>query len=179
MTPIDFLTRHAPLFDGVTWAIGGSTLLARLGLEVSPRDLDLVVTEADFDTLYQRLAGVAQDQKLAPHPQFCTRRFARFACADGLEIDLMAGLGLRLEGGAFHWPFDAAARDVHDGLPWCYAEDWALLYRLMGRDTRRAQLDGYLARHGLQRPDRVAANLFAGYPDSALRPPPAWWPWDE
>ena len=40
-------------------------------------------------------------------------------------------------------------------------------------------LDEWLDEHGVSHPQRIAANLFAGYPEKYLKPAPDWWPWEE
>jgi hypothetical protein len=177
--PTAFARELAPLLADKTWAIGGDTLLHRLGLEAAPRDLDLVTTAADFAAVRRVLAEHGRDVTPEPPPDYATRYFARFETDNGLTVDLIAELAIRLERGVFRWPFDADAIELADELPWCSAEDWALLYRLIGRDECAAALDAWLAEHGVARPDRLADCLTAGYPEQRLVPLPEWWPWDE
>lgn len=178
-TPLAFITALAPQLAGHTWAIGGSTLLQHLDLVDEPRDLDLITTATDFAALKTILLGMAQDITPPPHPQYATRHFARVQTTDGLQIDLMAEMAIKLDKGAFRWPFDASAIWQANGLNWCMPEDWALLYRLMQRPEQIETLDDWLNEHGVHNPQRIAANLFAQYPEKALKPTPDWWPWDE
>ena len=178
-TPRAFITARAPQLAGLSWAIGGSTLLQQLGLVDEPRDLDLITTAEDFAAVKALLLQHASDITPPPHPLYATRHFARLQTADGLEIDLIAGLAIRLDKGQFRWPFDASAVWQADGLNWCMAEDWALLYRLMGYSEQTEALDEWLDEHGVSHPQRIAANLFAGYPEKYLKPAPDWWPWEE
>lgn len=178
-TPREFITALAPQLAGLTWAIGGSTLLQQLDLVDEPHDLDLVTTAEDFAALKALLLTQAADITPPPHPQYATRHFARFQTADGLCIDLMANMVIKLDKGQFQWPFDASAIWQADGLSWCMPEDWALLYRLMGYAEQTEALDDWLNEHGVANPQRIAANLFAQYPEKYLKPTPDWWPWDE
>jgi hypothetical protein len=178
-TPLQLAKTLAPLLAGHCWAIGGSTLLQHLDLVEQPRDLDIVTTAADFAAVRAVLAAHGQDITPPPHPQYATRHFARFDMGNGLTADLIADMAIKLEKGSYRWPFDASARFEADGLPWCCPEDWALLYRLMGREEQTEALDEWLNEHGIQHPQRLAANLFAQYPASAMQPAPDWWPWDE
>ncbi|MCW3482167.1 hypothetical protein OL229_21855 [Neisseriaceae bacterium JH1-16] len=177
--PLAFATALAPQLTARSWAIGGSALLHRLGLAAAPDRLELVTTAADFAAMAQTLAEQARDISPDPHPDYAPRHFARFETADGLQIELVAEMAIRLERGVFRWPFDATAIEPADGLPWCCIEDWALLYRLLGDAESAALLDGYLDEHGIGRPDRLADFLDARYPETALEPLPDWWPWDE
>lgn len=177
-TPLAFIRALAPQLSGYSWAIGGSTLLQQLQLVELPRSLDLICAETDFAAIQTLLLQHGSDITPAPHPLYASRHFARIVAGE-LEINLVAGLAIRLDKGVYRWPFDASAIEQADGLPWCMAEDWALLYRLMGYDEQRDAVDDWLNEHGVSHPQRIAANLFAQYPEKALRPAPDWWPWDE
>ncbi|SCK17207.1 hypothetical protein [Vogesella sp. LIG4] len=178
-TPLQLAHQLAPALAGRCWAIGGSTLLQQLGLVDEPRGLDIVTTAADFAAVREVLAARGRDITPPPHPQYATRHYARFELPDAAPVDLIAEMAIRLPKGSFRWPFDASAVQQADGLPWCLPEDWALLYRLMGKEEQVEALDDWLGEHGVQQPLRLAANLFAQYPESALQPLPDWWPWEE
>lgn len=178
-TPLEFARALAPALAGRCWAIGGSTLLQQLGLVEQPRNLNLITTAADFAALRAVLATHGSDITPPPLLPFNSPQFARFDVGGGLCVDLTAELSIKLDKGSYRWPFDAGALQQADGLPWCFAEDWALLYRLLGRHEQSEALDEWLEEHGVQQPQRLAANLFAQYPEKLLQPPPAWWPWEE
>ena len=49
-----------------------------------------------------------------------------------------------------------------------------------GDSVQTRTLDsGGVDEHGVTHPQRIAANLFAGYPEKYLKPAPDWWPWEE
>ena len=178
-TPLTLARTLAPRLAGLCWAIGGSTMLQQLQLVEQPHDLDIITSSQDFPALCAQLAAMGHAITPPADPRHATRHAARFEMADGLQVDVLADLALRLDKGVFHWPFDAGAIQQADGLPWCLPEDWALLYRLSGCEEQTEALDEWLGEHGVQHPQRLAANLFAGYPEQLLRPTLPWWPWDE
>ena len=78
------------------FGIGGSCLLWQLGLEVSPNDIDMVCTEADFPAICDALkADGFTAQNTAPHPQYMSAHFCRFSRADWPDIELMAGIAVK------------------------------------------------------------------------------------
>jgi hypothetical protein len=142
--PLSLAHEIAPLLVGLRWAIGGSVLLHRLGLEAAPRDLDVVTTPGDFEAVRTRLGSRLQQLNIAPHPRYASRQFARLASSTGIQIDLMADIAVHTQAGVQTWAFDAATIEQHDGLPWMRAADWLQLYNLFDRPQRVAQLAQYL-----------------------------------
>ncbi|MGL4574686.1 MAG: hypothetical protein ACRCV9_07850, partial [Burkholderiaceae bacterium] len=74
--PLALAHHIAPTLNGLQWAIGGSVLLHRLGLEAAPRDLDIVTTDQDFAPLCAQLAQQLQRIERTPHPRYVSQHFA-------------------------------------------------------------------------------------------------------
>lgn len=132
------------LLDGLVWAIGGSVLLYRLGLESDPNDLDIVTTRRDFEAARLKLESKygasfrpADSFKLSSH-------FAKFDRQPLCNIDLMAGIGIQeaVVGEAF--VFNRRKIKIIDGLPWMAAHDWLRIYSIFDRPRRVSQLKIYL-----------------------------------
>lgn len=138
--------RIAPLLGDLPWGIGGSVLLHHLGLEPAPADLDVVTTVEAFPELRDRLAGVLEPAAHTPHPKYLSAGFARLADAQGVVVEVMAGIAVVDGGLRSTWEFHPATIVRADGLPWMSAGDWLELYRLFDRPARVAQLQRYLAR---------------------------------
>ncbi len=141
----------APLLEGVAWAIGGSVLLHHLGIEPAPNDLDIVVTEAHFAECITRLQRVAGAGHRPSGEGLASTHFQRFDAGPGAAVDVMAGIAARTATGLVRWHFDASRVRHEDGLPWMFAEDWLVLYRLFNRPARVAQVASFLALAHFQR----------------------------
>jgi hypothetical protein len=146
--PLMLARQIAPDLSGLTWAIGGSTLLHNLGLVDSPNDLDLVVTEEDFTTIAARLFSVFGSHSRPESKYLASAQFARFQAYSNCHIDIMASIAVRQGARLQPWHFDPASVRIRDGLPWMRASDWLELYRLFDRPERVALLEDYLAAQG-------------------------------
>jgi hypothetical protein len=135
----------APTLAGLDWGVGGSVLLAHLGLPVTPNDLDLVTTPAHFAELTERLKQVLTTREKPRDTRYVTAHFLHLVSADGVGVDVMAGIAVREPAGIQTWTFDPARTALVDGLPWMLAEDWLSLYALFGREARVRILTDYLA----------------------------------
>ncbi|UTH72821.1 hypothetical protein [Chromobacterium sp. IIBBL 290-4] len=143
--PLLLARQLAPLLEGLEWAIGGSSLLWRLGLEPAPRDLDIVVSLECAGAAETILDGCLQRLPRPAHADYASEVFVRYRASSGVELDLMAGIAARREGALVRWEFDPAKSCRQDALPFMPAEDWLDLYRLFDRPRRVEQLTRYLA----------------------------------
>ena len=127
---------------GLVTALGGSGLLAALGLTDTVRDWDLT-TDAEPEAVAAALtsAHLKYDAVPAGDGPYATR--ARF-CVDGddHDVDLMVGFAVRSNGSRIALP--TRVTGVRFGLPLGDPVVWALAYRLMGRDERAATLQAWL-----------------------------------
>ena len=132
---------------GVRHAVGGSGLLAALGLVERVNDWD-VTCDADLDTLADLFAG-------QPH-----ERFGNSGChadhklnLEGGRIELIARFAFFVAGGVVRIPTRVTTR--WRGLPVGSPEGWAVAYAIMGeldnaphRTERAELLFAHLAAHG-------------------------------
>jgi len=96
---VEALHRHA-----VVTALGGSGLLAALGLTDRVRDWDLT-TDAEPELVAAALAaaGLTHDRAVAGDGRYATR--ARFRIEGGdHEVDLLVGFGFRADGDTIAMP---------------------------------------------------------------------------
>ncbi|WP_158755833.1 hypothetical protein [Dyella sp. S184] len=135
----------APHLDGLCWAIGGSSLLCRLGLEAAPADLDIVTTNEHFAAVRERLSGTMDEQHRPRHANYVSRHFALFRSATGVAVDVMAGIAVRTPSGIVQWPYSGSTIETSDDLPWMRAEEWLALYAIFNRPQRVEQLKVYLS----------------------------------
>ena len=127
---------------GIVAALGGSGLLAALGLADQVRDWDLS-TDAERDSVASALASADLEavQVAAGDGRYATR--ARFRIEGGdHEVDLLVGFALRSGGSRIAIPTRVTGWWL--GLPLGDPAEWALAYRLMGRDERARTLQGWL-----------------------------------
>ncbi len=142
--------RIAPLLEGLAWAIGGSVLLHHLGIEPTPNDLDIVVTEAHFAAAMARLQPMAGTSHRPAGDGLMSTHFARLGTGTDTAIDVMAGIAAHTAHGTVRWHFDPTRVRHENGLPWMLAQDWLVLYRLFNRPARVAQLSSFLTQPHLK-----------------------------
>jgi hypothetical protein len=133
---------QAALADaGVPSVIGGSGLLASLGLVDEARDWDLVLPAGSVETAERVLAALGLDATRAPegHPRYATEAMLAVDAGDH-SIDVLVGFAVRPARGVVAIP--PGAGDTWRGLVMARADDWAVAYRAMGRDARAALLEG-------------------------------------
>jgi hypothetical protein len=134
---VDTLQKHA-----MVTALGGSGLLAALGLTDRVRDWDLTTdAEPDLVASALRAARLRHDQVTAGDGGYATR--ARFRVDGGdHEVDLLVGFAFRVDGSTI--PMPTRVTGHWQGLPLGDPVVWAQAYRLMGRPGRVAALQTWL-----------------------------------
>ncbi len=143
--PVRLAQELAPTLRGLDWGIGGSSLLWKLGIADSPRDLDLVTTAAHFPEMNRLISLKLGQGSSPPHPVYRSRYFARFAPKGPVPVDLFAEVRVETPSGVAEWAFQSASWDAEDNLPWMRAEDWLHLYQLFDRPIQVKALRDYLA----------------------------------
>jgi hypothetical protein len=127
---------------GVVAAVGGSGLLAALGLINQVRDWD-VSCDAPTETVEAALhsTGLRYTRAVAGDGQHATR--ARFAVvAEDHEVDVLVGFAIRDGGHVIPLPTRVTSR--WRGLPMADPTVWLTAYRLLGRHQRADCLDAWL-----------------------------------
>jgi hypothetical protein len=125
----------APQLAGLPWAIGGSVLMWKLGLEPAPHDLDIMTDSEHFPLVSAQISQVCGSGKTVSHPRYCSDFFRRFD-DERASVDLMADVRVQSPHGLLCWDFDPRSIAIDDGLPWMRAEDWLVLYQLFDRPHR-------------------------------------------
>jgi hypothetical protein len=143
------LQRLLPILRPYRFGVGGSLLLAELGLLQTARDLDLVCVAEDFAGLVQALRDsrcpVLEQVSVPPHPLYQSEFFARFIDSAGTEIEVMANIRVQQQDKIQEWRFDAAQIQLRHTIPWMSAAQWLELYQLFQRTERVTVLQQYLA----------------------------------
>ncbi|MCQ4090200.1 hypothetical protein [Exiguobacterium sp. LL15] len=131
--------------ERIQFGIGGSLLLAQHGLQVVPRDIDLVVALADAERavllLFEMGIVLEQDETSL----YATEVFQEFMI-EGIDLDLMSGLQVHHDEGVFVYPFDEQSIDSAK-LPFMALVDWYVIYQLIpGREQKVAMIEQYLTK---------------------------------
>ncbi len=141
--PLDIVRALQQAFavEGVVSVVGGSGLLASLGLADEAHDWDLVLPVGSAPVAEQVLAQLGLEAQRAPggHPQFATEALFTIDAGDH-SIDVLVGFAVRTDAGVVSVPARAGAS--WRGLVMARADDWVAAYRAMGRDARASLLEG-------------------------------------
>jgi hypothetical protein len=128
---------------GIGSVVGGSGLLASLGLVETVNDWDLV-TDGDGARVSAVLSslGLPDEPAAGDTAGFATRALHRLE-RSGERVDLLVGFAIRTADGVVRIP--ALAGSTWRGLTMARPEEWRIAYRAMGRPERAAMLDRLLA----------------------------------
>lgn len=134
----------------VFWALGGSALLYFKGLDVSPRDLDILVDISDIERakeLVESLGGIELEDIHKGDGTYLTEKFYTFEY-HGVEIDLMANPGVNKGLGPYYFAFNKMS--VRESVLLenisIYLSDlseWEQYYRFLERPSRVTQIMEY------------------------------------
>ena len=125
---------------GVTVALGGSGLLAALGVADRVRDWDLTSDAAPGEVI----AALAGDPYTASGND-ALHADHKLAFADG-AIEIILGFAFFTAAGVVRIPTWVSER--RDGLPLGSPEAWAVAYHLLGRPAKSEALFALLAKRG-------------------------------
>lgn len=170
------LSKAGALLDAgnILWGVGASVLLWRYGLVEAPRDIDIMVGQADAERAARLLDGLGTRVEGRGAGPFVTEHFYEFD-VDGVEVDVMGGFAVRYGGGVYRYRFDARSvprRLAVAGhcLPFMSLEEWLALYLLMpGREQRAALIERHLRERGLEYPALLRRMLESGLPQAVAR----------
>jgi len=149
---------------GIEVALGGSGLLAALGLARIVRDWDLT-TDAPRAAVESALVGLAWMDKGSDALHADEKLMF-----PSLALEIIRGFAFFVPGGVVHVPTRVTGR--WNDLPLGSPESWAVAYSLLGRDEKRDLLLEWLRTNGASRtaveallaqplPDPIAAALHA------------------
>lgn len=132
----------------ITWAIGASMMLNLSEIDIDVHDIDIMVSQDDFALACNALIGICDEIRVEESNLFRTKQFKRYVC-DGIEIDIMSGMGIIHKLGFFEYQFKK--EDIEKvmyvdstRLPLCYIEDWYIFYHLMSnRYTTLQKIERY------------------------------------
>lgn len=136
---------------GLTVALGGSGLLAALGLGDTVRDWDLTC-----DDPLDRVVAALDGEPFVHKGSDELHADQKLALADG-TVEVILGFAFQVAGAVVRIPTVVSARV--EGIPLASPEGWAIAYGLLGREAKSDALFDHLARHGAD--PSVVARLLA------------------
>ncbi len=140
----------------IDWAVGASTMLMLREVNISAHDIDVMVGEEHFTIAHQCLSSFCEELYVEPSKNFKSRYFKRYIY-NGIEIDLMSGMGIVHELGLFDYHFtkldiDDYVKLNNESIPLCFVEDWLVFYHLMpNRDKTIKLIEVYFKTHEFNR----------------------------
>jgi len=135
---------------GVHWGVGASVLLYYHCLVEKPHDIDIMIAQADADMVAAIFDTIGSETPTDPgRGLYSTTRFLEYL-VNGTEVDIMAGLAIRHEGGTYVFPFDdwsVTMTRTESGviIPFTSLEDWYVIYQLIpGREAKVKLIEEHL-----------------------------------
>lgn len=151
---IELLKKIALQFEkaDITWALGGSMMLYFKGIVPVFQDIDLMVADADAQTVQSILCSMGQMQPQTPNPKFRSKAFMEFVI-DSVDVDVIAGFAivsgdsvvdcsLQKEQIAERMPLGEACIPLQSPALWCR------YYRLMDRNEKAQMIEQALSDSG-------------------------------
>lgn len=132
----------------VTWAIGASMLLYFKGITFEFHDIDIMVSEEEFDIAKEILLSFGKMQPPNPNNKYRTRYFGEFN-VDGVDIDVMAGFIIVDKDKEYYFPLKRETiKDFTEvngiSIPLQAIEEWHTYYKLMGRTEKVKMIEPWL-----------------------------------
>jgi hypothetical protein len=156
--------------EKVLWGVGASIILNHYGLIDKPNDIDILVAEKDIEKA-DRLLGSSGVKKVRENSDtYATKHFYEYAI-EGFDVDVMSGLILNHNNGAFRYIFDESSIVSYTEIngvkiPLTSLEDWYVLYQLIpNREVKVRLIEDYLIRVGIRNSDLLERALFLDLPD--------------
>ncbi|KMK76943.1 hypothetical protein AB990_07950 [Alkalihalobacillus pseudalcaliphilus] len=148
----------------ISWAVGGSLMLQMEGLVDVARDIDILVDEKCVKTMIQFLKDIGTEHTALSKDPYRTKVFKKYQIGE-VEVDLMSGFALRHDEGIYEASFPKQAiriLELQDGqvAPFCYLEDWYVLYMLMPNKGEKVMLiEHHFENVGINHPERLEIAL--------------------
>jgi hypothetical protein len=123
----------------IIWGLGGSCMMFLQGIDVDPRDIDLIVIPQDFALALRLLDESGTFEPTGPSTIYASEHFAHGTFM-GSPIDLIAGFRIVSAQKDISYPFDVD-RIIPIMLdkvmiPCCRLEDWIPLYEAMDKHDK-------------------------------------------
>lgn len=123
----------------IIWGLGGSCMMFLQGIDVDPRDIDLIVLPQDFALALRILDESGTFEEHGPSGIFASEHYASGTFMD-CPVDLIAGFCIITTDQIIAYPFDddRIIPVIFDNvaIPCCLLEDWIPLYDAMDKHEK-------------------------------------------
>lgn len=130
---------------GITWALGGSSLLFLKNIADHFNDIDIMVCEEDINKVKELLLELGELRPFKPNNNFKTKHFLEFLI-DNIKVDIMAGFTIVKNNQEYYFPIEKHQKfesiDI-DGLkiPLQSVKEWKKYYELMDRTDKVSMIN--------------------------------------
>ncbi|MCO7125050.1 nucleotidyltransferase family protein [Sporolactobacillus shoreicorticis] len=126
--------------SGITWAVGGSSLLYFKGIAQKFNDIDIMIAEHDVAKVKALLNNHEKSRQGDFQTQYRSKFFGEYVI-EGVDFDLIAGFTIVNKNGVHYYPLDEAnIKEIavidKTSIPLQSVEDWTTYYNLMGRTDK-------------------------------------------
>lgn len=156
--------------EKIVWAVGASLLLNRFALIDKPNDIDILVHLKDVEKADGILKSIGEKIEAKKETTYATKFFNEYVI-NGIDVDLMSGLTINHQAGAFQYIFDNdSISDVWQvngsEIPLTTLEDWYILYQLIPkREAKVKIIEEYLMVNGIRHSNLLKRALDLNLPD--------------
>lgn len=140
--------------EDILWCVGASVMLSRHNMVETPNDIDIIVSVEDIHKVDSILKSMGRREECGRKEPFTTEYFYEYII-DGIEVDVMAGFGIKHEEGEYNFVFDKAVRVqnekiINNPVPLAVLEDWYILYQVIpGREVKVKMIEDFLKKNGV------------------------------
>lgn len=148
----------------ITWAVGASILLNHYGLVDKPNDIDIMINIKDIEKADKILTSLGKKKSQEKVSTYNTEYFYEYVI-NGIDMDVMAGMIINHEAGAYEYRFDdeaitAEMRINGVNIPLTSLEDWYVLYQVIpNREIKVKLIEDYLMKNGIKNPELLKRTL--------------------
>lgn len=125
--------------NGIIWGLGGSCMMCLQGIDIDPRDFDLIVIPQDFELALRMLCEAGTFEQYGPSGIYASQHYAHGTFMD-CPVDLIAGFRIITSDRIIDYPFDVdrtvRIKCDQTAIPCCLLEDWIILYEAMDKQAK-------------------------------------------
>lgn len=156
--------------ENIAWAVGASILLNHYGLVDKPNDIDIMVHIKDIEKADKVLTSLGKRKIQEKVSTYDTEYFYEYV-VNGIDVDVMAGMIINHEEGAYEYKFDSEAiadKKIINAIeiPLTSLEDWYVLYQVIpNREIKVKLIEEYLLQNKTKNPELLIRALEGNLPN--------------